>query len=207
MTLDELDELRQLRKELGSEKVFVFQPQGVPYFLECQAMGVVRIRSCKLLHDGRKVWLTDNTFEVSGANFVEGWMLKRKFMYAVEAARMWKEEAMQSRSMIGLGIGAALPPRPKGRGFRAGDTVMRIEKVDGCTFPGDKRQYLPFTVYDVCPKCGAEVKMDLTQDYMSYPEIGAPTDLDFYHECGEGNDAEWTRRVLVEFTMVEVKDA
>ena len=54
----------------------------------------------------------------------------------------------------------------------------------------NKRQGLPgITITDQCPKCKVPYTMDLSDRYLSYPVVGAPTEVDGYcRECGH----EWS---------------
>jgi len=40
-----------------------------------------------------------------------------------------------------------------------------------CSTRLDKRTYLPFIVTALCPKCGTEAEADLSDEYLSYPDV------------------------------------
>ncbi len=82
--------------------------------------------------------------------------------------------------------------------------VKFIEKQEDTGFRlAIKRCYLPFKVTSECPSCGVDVTMDLLEDYLSFPNVGNPTPVNFYHVCKE-KDVEWQAWVIVEFTMTAV---
>jgi hypothetical protein len=66
-----------------------------------------------------------------------------------------------------------------------------------------KRCYIPCVLTDACPQCGAEVQRDLSDDYLSYPNLGEPVDVHFYHSADD-HEAEWRRQVVLEFSVTEV---
>jgi hypothetical protein len=73
-----------------------------------------------------------------------------------------------------------------------------------------KRCYLPITIYDNCPKCGKEIAKDLSEDYLSYPEIGRPLKVGMYHyEEGDAENGskdiehEWDVKVVLSVTLEE----
>ena len=80
----------------------------------------------------------------------------------------------------------------------------------------NKRVHLPFQVTATCPKCGTELTQRYNDDhgsdgnYLDYPIIGAPFDLNFYHGSngpdGEYCGHEFSVSVILEFllTVAEV---
>lgn len=46
-----------------------------------------------------------------------------------------------------------------------------FEKNEGQPIELDKRTHLPFTISCECPKCGATLKKDLREQYLSYPVL------------------------------------
>lgn len=72
-----------------------------------------------------------------------------------------------------------------------------------------KRLNLPFVITSTCPRCGGEVKVDLsTHPYLSYPLVGEPFKHTLYHACVDEKDRfednEWavTLRLVVELQAV-----
>jgi len=64
----------------------------------------------------------------------------------------------------------------------------------------DKRFYAPFVVQDKCEECGTVAKVDLEDQYLSYPIIGEPNELYFYcRKC----EHDWRRRVVLDVTITE----
>jgi hypothetical protein len=58
-----------------------------------------------------------------------------------------------------------------------------------------KRFYVPgFSLEDKCPNCGALVKYDLSDSYLSYPLANEPMSHSFY--CGDC-EHEWERMILL----------
>lgn len=64
-----------------------------------------------------------------------------------------------------------------------------------------KRLYLPILVRSQCPKCEGWVIRDLTDNYLSYPPVGKPFDLGFYHDCPDGSAHEWSAYVVLKVTL------
>lgn len=86
---------------------------------------------------------------------------------------------------------------------------MRI--VGKCKGGGDtelgKRFCVPgIRIKDKCPKCGAKWEMDLGDDYLSYPRIGAPYQISGY--CSDDAcQTEWTvGSVVVGITITAAKE-
>ena len=95
-------------------------------------------------------------------------------------------------------------------------TVTITKQGDGVCGLDVKRCYLPFTIASVCPGCGETVEKDLSSDYLSYPAIGAPVSVGFYH-CEERLDeksgeyvevcgADWRVTVRLDLTITVVGD-
>jgi hypothetical protein len=63
-----------------------------------------------------------------------------------------------------------------------------------------KRLYLPLVVVADCPQCGQEIEHDLSEDYLSYPEVGAPFVVGFHHEH-EGEDHEFGVEVVLKVNI------
>lgn len=56
-----------------------------------------------------------------------------------------------------------------------------------------KRFYMPGVVAtSVCPRCGNEAERDLSDPPMSYPVANKTMHLNFYHECADGEEQEWS---------------
>lgn len=67
-----------------------------------------------------------------------------------------------------------------------------------------KRFYLPgVTIESLCPTCNEMQGVDFGSDYLSYPYIGKPFDLDFYcYECDNaGLGGEWSVRCILDVTL------
>ena len=66
----------------------------------------------------------------------------------------------------------------------------------------DKRQHIPFEIRAKCPTCGGTATLDLSSDYLSYPEIGEPTEVALY--CYDEDGCETCRTditVVIGFTL------
>ena len=92
--------------------------------------------------------------------------------------------------------------------------IERVEYPDGFRCE-DKRFRLPFRVTAPCPICGEDVTLYLdgaegpTDDYLVYPVVGAPFDLDFCHEGltdGEYDDHEFSVKVILDFSLTAVTE-
>lgn len=46
-----------------------------------------------------------------------------------------------------------------------------FKKNEGPPIELDKRTYLPFTISCECPKCGATLQKDLSEQYLDYPVL------------------------------------
>ena len=71
----------------------------------------------------------------------------------------------------------------------------------------DKRPYLPgIVIKSKCPKCGEPYEKDMSDDYLSYPRVGTPYELNAYcrnDDCGH----EWPLgSVVVNLTLTVVED-
>lgn len=78
---------------------------------------------------------------------------------------------------------------------------MKIERKDSQSKRElDKRFYVPFVVQDDCEECGTVAKVDLEEQYLSYPVIGQPENIYFYcRNC----EHEWQGRVVLDVTLTE----
>jgi hypothetical protein len=64
-----------------------------------------------------------------------------------------------------------------------------------------KRFHIPVTLTSKCPGCGTEVEKDLTEKYLSYPNVGVVEEVSFYHECSEPPNykcEEWSVPVVLD---------
>lgn len=65
-----------------------------------------------------------------------------------------------------------------------------------------KRLYLDgIVLYKPCPDCGTDIKIDMGEDYMSYPEVG--TEEEVYYYCDEC-DTEASCKVILTIEVTEV---
>lgn len=64
-----------------------------------------------------------------------------------------------------------------------------------------KRFYLPLTISDECPECGAEVENDCEITYLSYPTLNVPRSETFW--C-EDCDEEWVGWIQLDLTVKAV---
>jgi len=81
-------------------------------------------------------------------------------------------------------------------------TLKKIEK----NIEGNKRQYFPYVLTDICSTCGETLEMDLSEGhYLSEPIFGQPKKVWMYCiECGEeGKEFEVIPRITLE--LVEKK--
>lgn len=70
-----------------------------------------------------------------------------------------------------------------------------------------KRCYVPATITDTCPSCGAEVTWSGDHgDYLSFPTANEPTELHLYHgDCpAHGGGTEWSVRVVLRMILEQV---
>jgi hypothetical protein len=76
----------------------------------------------------------------------------------------------------------------------------------------EKRFRFPCSVFDTCPKCGAEVEKDFEEDYLSYPSFNTAEDVNFYcwvrnpdptAEDDLGCGHEWTEQIILRLTVEE----
>ena len=63
-----------------------------------------------------------------------------------------------------------------------------------------KRFYIPFSVETNCPRCNTVQTQNLEVDYLSYPTVGNPIDLDFY--CG-ACEHEFSEKVKLEINLTK----
>ena len=66
---------------------------------------------------------------------------------------------------------------------------MRVLNEDLPTDIEVKRFYVPFTVEDDCPSCGATVTACSPTEYLSYPVANEPFEVTFY--CGACEDRRY----------------
>lgn len=83
---------------------------------------------------------------------------------------------------------------------------MRIENRDDEFGLDVKRFYIPATVHDKCPSCGADVERDLMDEYLSYPSANDAFDLEMGHsDCPNPTtsygDTTWKARVVLRVTL------
>lgn len=54
-----------------------------------------------------------------------------------------------------------------------------------------------------CPKCGKVITRDLGEEYLSYPTVNTPIEVDFCHEApsGEPTDHEWSEKIVLRVTI------
>lgn len=81
---------------------------------------------------------------------------------------------------------------------KSSDKIVRL-RGEGVEL--DKRTYVPFRVESKCPNCGRIVKIDLTDDYLSYPVTGEVSTLGFGH-CDDECQHEWEVDVILDVTLV-----
>lgn len=57
---------------------------------------------------------------------------------------------------------------------------MKIERLEikGCM--DIEHLYLPFIITDDCKKCGIELKVNLQEEYLSFPSNGKSETINFY---------------------------
>ncbi|MFA5946845.1 MAG: hypothetical protein WC813_02360 [Patescibacteria group bacterium] len=88
-------------------------------------------------------------------------------------------------------------------------TIKKLKPKGGFEI-NDKRFKIPVHVTSTCPHCGKSVKKKLDEtdgeSYLSFPKIGVPIDLNFWHyfegnKHAEADDHEWTVRVILDFTL------
>ena len=75
-------------------------------------------------------------------------------------------------------------------------------KIKNATEPfeiEEKRFYIPGASMDgKCPACGVAHVKDFGEDYLAYPMVNEPFDIDCYcSKCGH----EWTERVILRVTL------
>lgn len=139
--------------------------------------------------------------------------------YPTKEELLWKEmemwadlfdsECAKPGSGVGAFIAAEIRNRMKKAAAQAGvsdlaSPVVSFRRVPSDTIELGKRTYLPFVATSTCPQCGEVCEVDLTSDYLSYPVIGAATDLTFVHEVEEGPEYvchEWTVPVILDVTL------
>lgn len=85
---------------------------------------------------------------------------------------------------------------------------MKIEIINDNI--GDKRTFLPYRLSDICPVCGKEETLDLSDnDYLSYPKFGKPMLIRFQHYTnGVASDSckVWFAEIKIDITITEVSN-
>ena len=77
--------------------------------------------------------------------------------------------------------------------------IIKNENTNGFTID-TKRFYIPFTVEVKC-KCGHVITRDLSCQYLDYPVLGRPFDMNFWCvEC----DHEFSEKVELKVDLVSV---
>jgi hypothetical protein len=86
---------KSAKDELLEEALpFTWSSELSPYGYEFRAMGYGMFRLTKELSDGRRVHLEGAFRAVTGENFRNGLVLRRKLEAAVIAARWWKKQCL-----------------------------------------------------------------------------------------------------------------
>lgn len=71
---------------------------------------------------------------------------------------------------------------------------------------GDKRQYLPYILKWKCDKCGENMGRDLSEEYLSYPQLDTPFEMDLYcWECENETTVKVKLEIVYNFEIVEEK--
>ena len=65
--------------------------------------------------------------------------------------------------------------------------VIKLD-IDDERFELAKRTYLPYMIKATCPTCGGVARVDLSDDYLSYPEAGAPIQVSLRCFDAEGEE-------------------
>jgi hypothetical protein len=65
--------------------------------------------------------------------------------------------------------------------------VIKLDIDDG-RFELAKRTYLPYMIKATCPTCGGVARVDLSDDYLSYPEAGTPIQVSLRCFDAEGEE-------------------
>ena len=67
---------------------------------------------------------------------------------------------------------------------------------------GEKRQYFPYEMTWVCPRCGAEQYRSFQSDYLSYPTFGKPYKLETYcDDCDKNAKHRVTIELIPRLTL------
>ncbi len=85
-----------------------------------------------------------------------------------------------------------------------GTDAVEIVQTDEVVNLDMKRCYLPFEVTATCPECKARITRYLSDDYVGYPPVNKPFDLDMYHdEVIDDEDVhhEWSVQVILRMTL------
>lgn len=67
-----------------------------------------------------------------------------------------------------------------------------------------KRCYLPYEIYDECPKCGHQLYMDLSEEYLSHPKLDEEEKIDIYctnEDCSGYDSSVKTIGVIISVNM------
>lgn len=66
----------------------------------------------------------------------------------------------------------------------------------------DKRQRIPFEIRAKCPTCGGTATLNLSDNYLSYPLVGEPTEVSLYCYDEDGCETCCTEiDVVIGFTL------
>jgi hypothetical protein len=84
-------------------------------------------------------------------------------------------------------------------------TEAQIEVGDEAFSVEVKRLYLPVVIKAKCPNCGAEVKHDLHQHYLSYPAFNAVEKVHIMHVVDDEECCEFFVNVKLGFSATVVK--
>ena len=74
--------------------------------------------------------------------------------------------------------------------------MTKTIKVTGNETIEVKRLHLPVAFIIKCPKCSGDIKVDLGDDYLSYPILNSPENVSgMCHKCDEYRDIPVTLRI------------
>lgn len=77
--------------------------------------------------------------------------------------------------------------------------ITRNQLHTDLEFP--KRTYVPFTITAQCPKCGATMSRDLSDDYLLSPTLDEVHEVGLYHETDDEEDHELIVKVVLGVTL------
>lgn len=86
---------------------------------------------------------------------------------------------------------------------------MKIENTGSVTNLDIKRCYLPIVITDTCPTCGAMVQKHLEGDYLSYPKVNVPFEINMHHIIeheDEDEEHDWPVMVVLRVKMEAADD-